>query len=561
MGMLHTEVREGAYYDSIVLMQLQSALADLPGVIDSGVVMATEANLALLRASGLLDGEPPAAGPDDLLLVVKAEDDSAARNALAQIDELLTRRRAEAATEGYRPRSLVSALKQLPHARWVLVSVPGRFAARVADESLDHGLNVFLYSDNVSLDEEKGLKAKAAERGLLVLGPDCGTAIVGGVGFGFANRVRRGAVGLVGASGTGLQAVMSHIHTLGGGISQAIGTGGRDLSTEVGAITARQALEVLARDPETQVIVLISKPPSPAVARELLAAAQNTGKRVVVYFIGYPHPGRRIDALRFASSLEGAAALAVELLETTREATVEMHVLSLAAPGRLRGLFSGGTLAYEALQALRVFLEPLYSNIALDGVEPLEDPTQSQGDCVVDLGDDALTVGRLHPMIDPEICLRRIRQEAEDPEVGTLLLDVVLGEGAHPDPASLLAPVIREVKAGRKLQVLVVVVGTDLDPQGLEDQIIRLQESGARVFRDVSEAVADMAQRWTPMTETSRPVPLENLAAPVAAINVGLETFHESLLNQGAEAVHMDWRPPAGGNETMMALLERMKSR
>jgi FdrA protein len=215
--------------------------------------------------------------------------------------------------QSFRPRSLDSAAKALPAANWVLVSVPGRYAAGVARDALNLGKHVFLYSDNVSLDDEAALKQQAQEKGLLVMGPDCGTAVINGVGLGFANRVRRGSIGVVAASGTGLQAVSSHIHQLGGGVSQAIGAGGRDLSPAVGGATTRQGLDVLARDEETAVIVLISKPPAPEVAAQLLAAAQAVGKPVVVNFIGYPPPARQLGNLYFAAHAWETAVLAVEL--------------------------------------------------------------------------------------------------------------------------------------------------------------------------------------------------------------------------------------------------------
>ncbi|MFZ0546333.1 MAG: hypothetical protein WAM60_12890, partial [Candidatus Promineifilaceae bacterium] len=257
-----TEIRQGTYYDSVVLMQLQKALADLPGIIDAGVVMATPANLDLLAASDLpVDSK---AGSDDLLIVVKAEDETAAADALSQVDSLMAARRSTAA-QAFRPRSLASAVQQAPDAHWVLISVPGRYAAKVARNSLDLNQNVFLYSDNVTLEDEIALKQSAREKGLLVMGPDCGTAIINGVGLGFANRVRRGSIGLVGASGTGLQAITSEIHNLGGGVSQAVGTGGRDLKAAVGGITAHQGLDYLIHDPETAVIVLVSKPPAAEV--------------------------------------------------------------------------------------------------------------------------------------------------------------------------------------------------------------------------------------------------------------------------------------------------------
>lgn len=524
-------VRAGSYHDSVVLMQLQRSLAGLPGVLDAGVVMATPVNRELLAAGGLEVGQ---AGPDDLLVSIKAESDAAAAEALSRIDALLQVRSAGVVGE-FRPRSLASALKQLPEARWVLVSIPGRYAAAVAEEALESDRNVFLYSDNVPVDREVALKRKAREKGLLVMGPDCGTAFLGGVGFGFANRVRRGAIGLVGASGTGLQAVMSHVHTLGSGISQAIGTGGRDLSAEVGGITAAQGLGLLRQDPETRVVVLVAKPPAPEVAARLLSSARSIGKPVVVHFLGAPLPGRRIGNLFFAASLSEAAERAVEL---EREGDWKAGAGD-RIDGLVRGLFSGGTLAYEAQLGLSAFLSPKEHTI-------------------LDLGADEFTVGRLHPMIDQDLRLRRLRQEAGDPDVGLILLDVVLGEGAHADPAGELAPVIAEVREGRDLQVAAIVIGTDEDPQGLTVQIETLEAAGAKVFRTVTEAVDWIALHVRREGEDLR-VSMESVQAPLAAVNVGLESFHASLLAQGAASVQVDWRPPAGGNEKLAGLLARMK--
>ena len=562
MSILISDVRRSAYHDSVVLLQLQSALEGLPGIEESGVVMATEANLSLLAASGLLP-EVPEAGQDDLLVVVKAETEAAGRAALEKVDELLTRRRGGGDAGEYRPHSLETAVHQLPEARWVLVSVPGRYAAGVAHQALDLGRNVFLYSDNVSVDEEVALKTRARNKGLLVMGPDCGTAVVGGVGLGFANRVERGGVGLVGASGTGLQAVMCQLHTLGAGVSHALGTGGRDLSEASGATTALQALKLLAHDTATQVIALVAKPPAPAVAAQLLSAAQAISKPVVVGFLGYAVPTRRLGNLRFACGLRDTAILAANLLG---EDAPTQALKPLEINGDLRGLFAGGTLAQEVLQGLRTFLHPLTSNLHLEGVEPLADPNHSQGHTVVDLGDDALTVGRLHPMIDPESSRKRLLREAEDEAVGVLLFDVVLGDGAHGDPAEFLAPVLAEIKGRRpELVLMAIVVGTEADPQGLEKQVVGLRSAGALIVRDVSEALSKLAvARWSgaavAMGNPDPTVDSADLASPLAAINVGLESFHESLLEQGARSLQMVWRPPAGGNERLLALLQKMKA-
>jgi len=566
-----TEVRSGAYYDSVVLMQLQRSLAALPGVLDAGVVMGTDANKDILAQSNLLTPEVQAAVADDLVIVVRTEDAAAAQAALDQVDELLTRRRRGIEQE-YRPRSLESAAQLMPDAQWVLISVPGRYAAGVARQALHLGKNVFLYSDNVSLNDEVALKQTAAEKGLLVMGPDCGTAIVNGVGLGFANRVRRGPIGMVAASGTGLQQVSSRIHQLGSGITHSLGTGGRDLSQAVGAVTAHQGLDLLSRDPETRVIVLISKPPAPQVADELLRAARSADKPVVVDFIGYSPAARHVDNLRFATSLDEAADLAVQLVTSTPDAESPLDLPRFATGQRyLRGLFSGGTLAYEALLILQDYLPAVYSNAPLDKDYRLANSLVSQEHTIVDLGEDEFTVGRLHPMMDNDLRIRRLQQEADDSEVAVILLDVVLGYGAHPDPASELAPAIARARAeaehaGRHLEVIAVVVGTDEDPQDMDAQVQQLEATGARVETSNEAAVRYIGRLLRslnpkPETRTLKPVALAMLHQPLAAINAGLESFTDSLMAQGAPVIQVDWQPPAGGDEKLMAILERMRGK
>jgi FdrA protein len=595
-------IRSGAYHDSVVLMQLQRSLASLPGVLDAGVVMGTEANKAVLAQSNLLTPEAEATGADDLVIVVEAEDEAAAQDALSQVDDLFAKRRGKRVAEAYRPKSLETAAQMMPDALWVLVSVPGRFATGVAQEALGLGKNVFLYSDNVSLQDEIVLKQRAAEKGLLVMGPDCGTAIVNGVGLGFANQVRRGSIGMVAASGTGLQQVSSRIHQLGGGISHALGTGGRDLSEAVGAVTAHQGLDLLSRDPETDVVVLISKPPAPQVADEVLEAARVLSMRrkkpVVVDFIGYTPSARRVGDLHFATTFDEAAEMAVQLAGPARlalaagatagasadAAASPEPALEPFAPGQryLRGLFSGGTLAYETLLILQGYLSganAVHSNVPLDEAYRLADSTVSEGHTIVDLGEDEFTVGRLHPMMDNDLRIRRLQQEADDPEVAVILLDVVLGHGAHPDPAGELGPAIAEARAGaeaagRHLEVVAVVVGTDEDPQGLEAQVEQLEAAGARVETSNDATVHYVGRLLTTTTtrylnrQGHQPKPdlqyttsasLSMLHQPLSAINVGLESFAESLRAQNAPVIQVDWKPPASGNERLMGILRRMK--
>ena len=494
----------------------------------------------------------------------------------------------------HRPRSLEGALRALPEARWALVSVPGRYAAEAAHRALEAGRHVFLFSDNVPLAEEVALKREAAGRGLLVLGPDCGTAVVAGVGLGFANRVRRGPVGVVAASGTGLQALLCHLDELGTGVSHAIGTGGRDLSAEVGAATALQAIDLLARDAPTRVIVLISKPPAPAVAGRLLAAAVGSGKPVVAWLLGTPPPGRAVGGVHFAVSPADAAALAARLAgasgdEAVAEAVVESPGARPASfdpeatdampriprvpdrepdagPRFVRALFGGGTLALQAVAGLQLVCEPLYTNVPLRPGQGLDDPRRSRAHSVIDLGADELTAGRPHPMLDPTLLAERLVEEAGDPQVAVVLFDLVLGDGAHPDPAAALAPAAaaafeRAGREGRELALLALLQGTAGDPQDAEEQAARLQAAGVAVSRGLEDAIGAVWRLLPRSREVAprAPVPLDALAAPLAAVNLGLEVFHDALLAQGARAVHVDWRPPAGGDEELMALLRRMR--
>ena len=520
MATKKADIRRGAYYDSIVLMELQAALMALPGTRNAGVMMGTPANKALLDQNGLLTPDAQTAQPEDLIISIESADEATAEAALGQVDTLLSRRRTTV-EQDYRPKSLATAAQLLPEANWVLVSVPGRYAASVAREALGLNKNVFLYSDNVSLDDEIALKQEAAARGLLVMGPDCGTALIDGVGLGFANRVRRGPIGLVGASGTGLQQVTARIHQLGSGITHALGTGGRDLAHAVGGTTARQALDLLRRDAETKVIVLLSKPPAPDAASTLMQAARRAGKPVVIYFTGYAPPtgSAKESNLHVVTSLDEAAERAVTLTRSVDGArAAEPTLPDTFAPGQryVRGLFSGGTLAYETLLLLQAYLPAVYSNVSVHEAQALADPTTSQGHTILDLGADEFTVGRLHPMLDNTLRLQRLAQEADDPSVALIMLDVVLGYGAHPDPASELAPAIADARAkaqeaGRPLEIVILVVGTDEDPQDLAAQVEQLEAVGAHVETSCSAAAAYVGHRLHDR-EASAPLPPVNLA-------------------------------------------------
>lgn len=576
MATIKTEVRSGVYYDSAKLMALQRALAGLPGIQDTGVVMGTESNKELLAHIGLDSKEVMASKPDELVIVLKADNEKAADEALAQVDSLLAARKGDQDAD-YNPRSLETAAEMLPESSWVIISVAGRYAAGVTREALRLGKHVHLFSDNVSIEEEIALKKEARELGLLVMGPDCGTAMIGGMGLAFANKIRLGPIGIVAAAGTGLQQVATRIHQLGSGITSGIGTGGKDLSEKVGAITFLMALDVLARDPDTKVIVLTSKPPSPKVAEEVIKAARKAGKPVVVNFIARAVTTLQEGNLWYATGLDDAARLAVELANNPPVLQNELDVdLKIFKPEQkyLRGLFSGGTLAYEAQHILAGYLPKVWANSPINKEFKMANSLVSQEHSIIDLGEDEFTVGRLHPMMDNELRIRRLYEEAKDPEVAVIMLDVVIGYGSHPDPASEIAPAIKKCldeakKANRHLEIVCVVTGTDEDPQDINSQIKQLKDAGAWVdtsnevvVRRIGRILRALAERNAEaMAATGKPVDLATLKKPMEAINVGLESFAENLKDQGAPYVHVEWKPPAGGNEKLMGILERMKAK
>jgi succinyl-CoA synthetase alpha subunit len=476
------------YRDSVALMQLSARIAALPGVRQASLVMATEANLALLREARLLEGAVEAS-PADLLIAVQGDSEALAQEALAQAERALARPAPPAGERGAAetpPRSIGMGIAALPGANLALVSTPGEYAAAEALKALRLGLHVMLFSDNVTLDDEAMLKREAAERGLLVMGPDCGTALVGGVPLGFANAVRRGPIGVIGASGTGLQQVTSLIDRAGSGVSHALGTGGRDLRAEIGGTSMLQALEELAADDATCVIVLVSKPPAREVAARVLERAAAAGKPVVACFLGAAESGGAGGRIHAARTLDEAAAMAVALARGERPAPQAAPLPAFAppalAPGQryVRGLFSGGTFCYEATLLLAPSCAGLHSNTAAGGAAQLEDPWRSAGHTLIDLGDDLFTRGRPHPMIDHRLRNERLRREAADPEVAVILLDVVLGYGAHPDPAAEILPAIRAAReaAGRPPAFVAFVCGTERDPQGLARQEAALAEAG-----------------------------------------------------------------------------------
>jgi succinyl-CoA synthetase alpha subunit len=490
------------YKDSVTLMQLGAELRSREGVAEASCIMATPANLAQLADAGLaIDA---AVAPSDLLVVVRGEPaacDEAIAAAATMLQSAPAAGSGDAAAFRLPLSSIALGLQRAEQADIALISVPGDYAAAEALKALAQCLNVMLFSDNVASADERAIKVYARERNLLVMGPDCGTAIVNGVPLGFANVVRRGAIGLVAASGTGLQEVTCRIHNEGGGVSQAIGTGGRDLKDAVGGITMLQGLAALAADPATRVIVLISKPPSPDIAQKILALAKEAGKPVVVHFLGAPPETVRGAGLTAAESLQHAGDVAVALATggvipasagapSARQLAAIEETAARMAPSQyaVRGLFTGGTFCYEAQLAFRARGLECRSNAPAEGVKAIErnEDSRAKGHVFIDMGDDDYTRGRPHPMIDPSLRNAAVLSYASDPSTAAILVDVVLGYGSHPDPAQDLADALvaaqRDARAqGRTLALIGHVCGTDGDPQGRSAQIRKLEAAGAIV--------------------------------------------------------------------------------
>jgi FdrA protein len=470
------EIRAGAYQDSVALMQISRELQAVPGVRSALVAMATELNLDLLDGMGF---DRPESSPNDMLIAVDAADDAALERAAAALAEALARKPAAASDSVGQPAApTVGAALRAADADLVLISTPGRVAALDAVDALDAGVDVMLFSDNVEVAHEIALKDRAARDGLLVMGPDCGTAVVGGVGLGFANVVRPGPVAIVAASGTGAQHLMCLLDGAGIGVAHCLGVGGRDLSLAVAGRSTFAAIDRLAADGAVELIVVISKPPADEVAARLRERAAASDPPIVVGLLGPGQP-----------DLTETAAAVAAALGTSWEPPARDGRTPTARPGFLRGLFSGGTLCDEAmLVAASALSGEIWSNIPLAGQPALDRTLRAPGQHVfIDFGDDQLTVGRPHPMIDGSLRVERLEVELADPECGAVLLDVVLGHGSSPDPASELVPAISTADK----PVIVSLVGSRDDPQGRDQTAARLVDAGAVVHASNAAAARE----------------------------------------------------------------------
>jgi len=559
--MLTTVIKPNAYQDSVSLMLLSQQLTTIAGVNKVSVMMGTPANKEILRATGFNSPELDSAQAGDLVLGVDVDESIEVADVVAKAEEALRNQASRSTSSGLRSvRTLTRALKITPDANLALVSIPGEYVADEVATLLDHDLNVMIFSDNVSIEDELALKQKARDRGLLVMGPDCGTAAIRGVPLAFANLVADGPIGIVGASGTGIQEVMCQIDQLGGGISNAIGVGGRDLGSDIGGVMCLQALTALENDPATSTIVIVSKPPAPAVRDSIENYAQHLTKPVVVVFLGEKPTVERKGNVVYAHTLADASLRAVELAGRGRP--------TFGPTQRwIRGLYTGGSLAGEAAMLIREALD------AKAG-----DPSHAQGYVlrlegheIIDLGDDAYTLGRPHPMIDPAARVERLPAAFDDEGTAVILLDMVIGFGAADDPAGAVAPAIREgiaraAQAGRQVAVVASVCGTSGDFQGYDKQRTTLREAGVTVLPNNASAVRHALSLIAPPLrppsaqepEQTPPRIARLLEEGPAVLNIGLRSFAETLNAAGVSTVQYDWSPAAGGDSRLISLLHAL---
>lgn len=498
-------VKRNTYYDSVTLMIITKEIRKIEGVNEGLVAMATDLNKELARNLNLINRELEGLTSNDFFIAVNLDEDAIFEEVKERVEELLNEKKMD--TEDYKPPTLDSAIKYMPDANLVLISLPGEYAAAEAKKALLNDRHVMLFSDNVSIEDEVKLKKLAKTRGLLMMGPDCGTAIINNVALAFANVLKKGPVGIVGASGTGIQEVTVVLDRLGVGVSQVIGTGGRDLKAEVGGIMMIEGIRALQQDPDTEVIVLISKPPTPEVAEKVLCVLQEGNKQSVVCFVGgSPQMVEKYGAVP-GLTLEDTAYKAASLVkgEPIRDITgftinnadeiVEAEVKKFKKGQKyLRALYTGGTLCDEALNILSSSVGGVYSNIPLDPELKLKDVRASYKHTALDLGEDEFTRGRPHPMIDPFVRQERLVKEAEDGEVAVILMDFVLGYGAHPDPAGEMIQYIKKAreiaeKEGRYLCFVGSVCGTEADPQNRAEQEAKLRKEGVILMPSNAQAV------------------------------------------------------------------------
>lgn len=581
--MLFTIIKENSYQDSVNLMLLTNKISTMDGINKVQIMMGTPANKDIFKTAGLHSEELEKAAANDMCIVVDTDSEDKIQEVLEEVDNYLKNQSISNSKQDFESvRTWDKAVKALPDANIALISTPGQYAAEEADKALDNDLHVLIFSDNVSIEDERRLKEKAHDKGLLVMGPDCGTEILAGVPLAFANVVKPGNIGLVGASGTGIQEVTVQIDRLGGGVTHAIGTGGRDLSDKIGAITMMDAIKGLAAHKQTEVITIVSKPPAKEVRDQVVELLQSLAKPVVAIFLG-EEPHNHEGNIYYANTLEETAAIAIDLSKGNpvkanyNNITGEVPAVNLKPEQKtIKGLYSGGTLGYEAATLMTRGLGLGKGDAHEEGYL-----LKANGFEVADLGDDIYTQGKPHPMIDPDTRIKFFQKAAEDESTAVILFDVVLGYGSHEDMAGALIPGIQKIQNaarenGKTIYFVATVCGTEQDPQDIQEQKSKLEKAGV-ILRDsnnqairtalamIDIQIEEMDKEVVSVDNTAKaeisvsPAIEKLLNEKPSVINVGLKKFTSAITENGGKVVQFDWRPVAGGNERMRKVLSVLR--
>lgn len=578
--MLYTIIKKNFYQDSVNLMILSSQISSLEGIKKVSILMGSTSNKQILTNSNLYTESLDEAGPNDICIVIDTDIKEMIEVVKEDIESFFKNFSIQSSENNLETVSTwESALSKISKPNLAVISVPGAYAFEVAQKALDENLHVFIFSDNVPKEEELRLKYNANEKGLLCMGPDCGTSIIKSIPIAFANNVSPGNIGIVGASGTGIQEVSTIVDKLGGGVTNAIGVGGRDLSEEVKGITLLDAVATLAADKNTKVITIVSKPPAEEVKTKIMNFLRSIEKPIVTVFLG-EKPTYHEENLYHAYTLEEAARISVSLSKNEEPLAFNKdtkEIIHVNEKLNIKGYYSGGTLAEEASMLIKDSLGILNQDQFESGYKLNKDGFE-----IIDLGDDKYTQGKPHPMIDPSLRKEYISNAVLDESTGVILFDIVLGYGAHNDMAGALAPTIEEVKQtfddkGKSISFVATLCGTDKDPQNYDEQKKILEDIGVFVYdtnnQAVEKALALIGKQITyeekiiqkrTKTQNNKKINVSNnmrdlITTSPRIINIGLKSFAETMRNFDIEVIHYDWKPVAGGNQYLASLLSKLK--
>lgn len=493
--MLKNLIISNKYYDSATLMLLTNQIKENLNLKTNeiSVMMGTEMNKKIMENSDLLNEIGKGANSGDILIGIKSALDN--QKILNMVDSLLNQEIDNKNSEQLEINSVDDGIKNYKDTNFAVVSLPGSYAAREVKKLLKAKKHVLLFSDNIDIKDEIELKDLAIENDLLMMGPDCGTAIIKGVGLGFSNRVNKGSIGIVAASGTGLQEVATIISNNSGGISYAFGTGGRDIKESVGGRMMLYCLDLLIKDEETETIVIVSKPPSKNVIEKIINKVKNIKKPVVACFLGEDISVLQSTNIVLCETLEETAIKVLELNGIKYSDSFDMDkILKMISSdkknGYIRGVYCGGTLAYEALLMLEKQNIEIYSNLSKCEERRLKVNDKSLYNTILDMGEDEYTVGKPHPMINSSSRNEQLLKEAEDESVGIIIADIELGYGANDFAADELGETIKQIKTMRSdLVFIVVICGSKQDYQDYNLKKNLLIMSGAIVVNSNAQGV------------------------------------------------------------------------